>query len=120
MGFAKVLWREIQDDHVLDGAAVLAFFFLLAAFPAAIFVLSLLPSLTIPHLQQAMVDLLHQVLPGQSANLFDGTVRYVAAGAGKGLLTFGLIFMLWSGSSGVYAVMEQLNVICDVTEQRPF
>lgn len=120
MGFAKVLWREIQDDHVLDGAAVLAFFFLLAAFPAAIFVLSLLPSLTIPHLQQAMVDLLHQVLRGQSANLFDGTVRYVAAGAGKGLLTFGLIFMLWSGSSGVYAVMEQLNVICDVTEQRPF
>ena len=30
--FARVLWREIQDDNILDGAAVLAFFFLLAVF----------------------------------------------------------------------------------------
>lgn len=119
--FAKRLWREIQDDNVLDGAAVLAFFFLLAAFPAAIFVLSLLPSLSIPHLQQAMLELLHQVLPQQSANLFDGTIRYVAAAGGnRGLLTFGLIFALWSGSTGVYAVMEQLNAICDATDRRPF
>ena len=120
LDLARGLWRAIQHHHVLDGAAVLAFFFLLAAFPAAIFVLSLLPSLSIPHLQEAMVDLLHQVLPQQSANLFDGTVRYAAAGGRKGLLTFGLIFSLWSGSSGVYAIMEQLNVICDVTERRPF
>jgi membrane protein len=120
MKMARRLWREFQDDHVLDGAAVLAFFFLLAAFPAAIFVLSLLPSLSIPHLQQAMRDLLHQVLPDQSASLFDQTVQYAAAGAKKGLLTFGLVFALWSGSAGVYAIMEQLNRICDVTERRPF
>lgn len=93
---------------------------MLAAIPAAIFVLSLLPSLRIPHLQQAMLDLLHQALPEQSANLFDGTIRYVASGGSKGLLTFGLIFALWSGSSGVYAVMEQLNVIFDITDRRPF
>jgi membrane protein len=120
MGFARALWREIQDNDVLDGAAVLAFFFLLAAFPATIFVLSLLPSLSIPHLQEAMVDLLHQVLPEQSANLFNGTMRYVADGGRKGLLTFGLIFALWSGSSGVHAIMEQLNKISDVNDRRPF
>jgi membrane protein len=114
------LWREIQDDHVFDGAAVLAYFFVLAVFPAAIFVISLLPSLSIPHLQQAILDLLHQVLPEQSANLFEGTVRYVASQGTKGLLTFGLIFTLWSASTGVYAIMEQLNVIYDVKERRPF
>ena len=118
--FARDLWREIQDDHVLDGAAVLAYFFLLAVFPAAIFVLSLLPSLSIPHLQQAILDLLHQVLPEQSANLFEGTVRYVASEGREGLLTFGLIFALWSASTGIYAIMEQLNVVYDVKERRPF
>jgi membrane protein len=110
----------MQDDHVLDGAAVLAFFFLLAIFPAAIFILSLLPYLSIPHLQKAMLDLLRQVLPEQSANLFEVTVRYVATKGREGLLTFGLIVMFWSASTGVYAVMEQLNVICDVKETRPF
>jgi len=117
--FAKHLWRESQDDHVIDGAAVLAYFFLLAVFPAAIFVLSLLPSLSIPHLQQAILDLLHQILPAESANLFEGTIRYVTS-EGSGLLTFGLIFTLWSASTGVYTIMEQLNVVYDVKDQRPF
>jgi membrane protein len=118
--FAKRLWRAFQDDNILDGAAVLAFFFVLAIFPAAIFVLSLLPSLSIPHLQQAILDLLHQVLPEQAASLFAGTIGYATSEEKGGLLTFGLIFTLWSGSTGVYAIMEQLNAICDVTGKRSF
>lgn len=120
MDFAKQLLREVLNDNVLDGAAVLAFFFLLAVFPAAIFVLSILPSLSIPHLQQALVDLLYQVLPEQSASLFEVTVRYVAGEGKTWLLAFGLILSLWSASSGVAAVMGQLNAIHDVKEGRPF
>jgi membrane protein len=120
MDFARRLWREIQDDHVLDGSAVLAYFFSLAVFPAAIFVLSLLPSLSIPNLQQAILDLLHQVLPEQSADLFEVTIRHVASEGTKGLLTFGLIFALWSASTGIYAIMEQLNVVYGVKDRRPF
>jgi membrane protein len=116
----KDLWREIQDDKVLDGAAVLAFFFLLAVFPAALFVLSVLPSLSIPHLQEAILDLLHQVLPKQSADLFEVTVRYVVSRANSGLLTFGLAFTFWSASTGIYAIMEQLNAIYHVKDRRPF
>src|SRR6185437_15433681 len=91
MDFAKRLLREVLDDSVLDGAAVLAFFFLLAIFPAAIFVLSVLPSLSIPHLREALIDLMYQVLPLQSAGLFEVTVRHVAGEGEKGLLTFGLV-----------------------------
>jgi len=120
MDFGAGLWREIQDDHVFDGAAVLAFFFLLAVFPAAIFLSSLLPSLAIPHLRQAILDLLHQVLPEQSANFFEGTFGNVASKGAQGLLTFGLIITLWSGSTGVYALIEQLDAICDVTDRRRF
>ncbi len=114
------MWHAIDDHKVLDGAAVLAYFFLLAVFPATIFVLSLLPSLSIPHLQEAILDLLRQVLPQQSANLFEGTVRYVASEASGGLLTFGLIFSLWSASTGAYTIMEQLDVVHGVKESRPF
>lgn len=120
MDFAKRLWREIQDDNVLDGAAVLAYFFLLAVFPAVIFILSLLPSLSIPDLQQAILDLLHQILPQQSADLFEATIRYVASEGKGGLLTFGLLFTLWSASTGIYAIMEQLNIVYGVKDRRPF
>lgn len=119
MGFAKRLWRKFEDDDVLNGAATLTFFFLLAIFPAAIFVLSLLPSLSIPHLQQAIVDLLHQALPEQSANLFEETIRDVSSERTQ-LLTIGLIFTVWSASAGVYAIMEQLNRVYDVKDRRGF
>lgn len=109
-----------MDDDVLNGAAALAFFLLLAIFPAAIFALSLLPYLHVPHLQQAILDLLHQVLPAQSANLFEEPVRQVASQKSGGLLTFGLLVTLWSASTGIYAVMEQFNRVYDVKESRPF
>jgi membrane protein len=89
-------------------------------FPAVLFVLSLLPYLSIPHLQQAILNLLHQVLPQQSANLFEVTVRYVASRATDGLLTFGLVFTFWSASTGVYAIMELLNIVYHVIDRRPF
>src|SRR5215471_8965312 len=117
MDFARRLWCKFQDDDVLNGAATLAFFFLLAIFPTAIFVLSLLPSLSIPHLQQAIVDLLRQVLPEQSANLFEETIRGVTSDRTQ-LLTFGLIFTVWSASAGVYAIMEQLNRVYGVQDRR--
>lgn len=114
------MWREIEDDHILNGAATLAYYFLLAIFPAAIFILSVLPYLSIPHLQQAILDLFRQVLPEQSAELFEGTIRHVASERTEGLLTFGLIFTLWSASTGVHAIMEQLNVVYGVKERRGF
>lgn len=109
-----------MHDNVLDGAAILAYFFLLAVFPAALFVLSVLPYLHIPHLQQAILDLLYQVLPQQSASLFEVTVKYVASRASTGLVTAGLLFTLWSASTGVYTIMEQLNTVYHVTDHRPF
>jgi membrane protein len=120
MDFAADLSREIEDDHVFDGAAVLAYFFVLAVFQAALFILSVIPFLRIPHLQQAILDLLHQVLPQQSANLFEATVRYVTSEETEGLLTFGLIFTLWSASTGIYTIMEQVNTVYHVIDGRSF
>jgi membrane protein len=118
--FAKQLWRAIEDDNLLNGAASLAYFLLLAIFPAAILALSLLPYLGVPHLHQAILDLLRQVLPEQSARLFVMTVRQAASHKSGGLLTFGVIFTIWSASTGVYAIMQQLNVAYEARDRRPY
>lgn len=120
MDFARQLWDKFQDDDVLNAAATLAFFFLLAIFPAAIFVLSLLPSISIPHLQQSILDLVHQVLPEQSAKLLEENVQQLSSERAQGLLTFGLIFTVWSASAGVYAMIEQLNRVYGVKDRRGF
>lgn len=118
--FIKDLYNELSNHNVYNGAAALAFYLMLSIFPAAIFLLSLLPYLPIPHLHEAIMDLLGQVLPQESARLFTGTINDVTSQRHGGLLSFGLIFLIWSGSSGLYAIMHQLNITYDVKESRPF
>jgi cation diffusion facilitator family transporter len=118
--FARQLYTEVKDDQVSNGAAALAFYTTLAVFPAAIFGLSLLAYLPIPHLQQAIFELLYQLLPSTTADLFSGTVEDIVSERNTGLLSFGLLFAVWSASTGVYAVMQQLNVVYGVREGRSF
>lgn len=116
----RELWHEAKTDHLPNGAAALAFYLVLALFPAAIFGLSLLPYLPIPHLYDAVVGVVHDLLPGAVADMLTRSVQAILAQRSGGLLSFGFVFALWSASSGLYAVMQQLNVVHGVDEGRSF
>lgn len=126
LSFKKVPWKrlvhdlpaEIKDDRLTDGAAALAYYLLLALFPALIFLLTLLPYLPIPNLQEAIMDGLRQALPPDAANMLSGTVESVVSQRRGGLLSVGAVATLWAASSGMYALMQQLNVTYDVKEGR--
>ncbi len=118
--FGKDLGAKLKKDRVTNGAAALAFYWVLALFPAAIFVLTLLPYLPVQNLEQAIMDLLKQAMPGDAAGLFEQTVKNVVSNRKGGLLSFGLLLTVWSASSGIYAVMQELNNVHDTEETRPF
>jgi membrane protein len=114
------LYKEINEDFVFNGAAALAYYLLLAIFPAMIFLLSLLPYLPIPDLEGEIMGALGDFLPGDAANMFTGTVNQIVGQTREGLLSLGAVFTLWAASAGMYAVMQQLNITYDVHERRPF
>lgn len=114
------LKTEVSDDEILNGGATLAFFWMLAIFPAMIFLLSLLPFLPIENLNQAILDFMTEILPGESATMFTGIVTEITQSQSTGLLSFGLIATFWAASSGMYAIMQQLNKTYDVKEARSF
>jgi membrane protein len=118
--FGKELRARLKRDRITNGAAALAFYWMLALFPAAIFVLSLLPYLPVANLEQAIMDLLKQSMPGDAASMFEQTVRNVVTSRKAGLLSFGFVLSAWSASSGVHAVMQELNAVHEVEERRPF
>lgn len=118
--FARDLWHEISDDNVSNGAAALAYYLTLAIFPALVFVLAMVPYLPIAHVDQAIMDLVREVLPGDAANMVAGVVNEVTGNRSGGLLSFGALGTLWAASAGAYAVMQQLNITYDVKEQRNF
>ena len=117
---AHDLNEEIGDDNVFNGAAVLGFYLTLAVFPALIFLLTMLPYLPIPRLDQAIMDLLSQALPPEAASMLEDTVRRIATRRQGGLLSVGFLGTLWVASTGMYAVMRQLNITYNVKEARSF
>lgn len=120
LAFWKDLYNEADQDQIFNGAASLSYYFLLAIFPAMIFLLTLLPYLPIANLSTELMNLVSQVLPESAAKALETTVLEITTTKKQGLLSFGAIFTLWSASSGLYAIMQELNTTYDVRETRPF
>ena len=118
--FLLDLNQEINDDNVFNGAAALGYYLTLAIFPALIFLMSIIPFLPIPNVDKAIMDLMGQALPPQAFDMVSGVVTEVTASQRGGLLSFSLLGTLWAASTGMYAIMQQLNITYDVQEGRSF
>jgi membrane protein len=118
--FMKDLYNEINEDNVFNGAAALGYYLTLAIFPALILIMSIIPYLPIEEVDKAIMDLLGQALPGEAYEMVEGVVAEVTQERRGGLLSFGLLGTLWAASTGMYAIMQQLNITYAVKEERSF
>jgi membrane protein len=118
----KRVWKEMSDDDVYGRAAELSYYFLLALFPALLFLVSLLGLLAGPgtDLRQNLFQVLSSVLPQSSSELVTKTVNEVTGAAGAGKLTFGILAALWTASGGMAALIKTLNIAYEVKESRPW
>lgn len=118
--FFGELYQEANEDDIFNGAAALGFYLTLAIFPAMIFVMAVIPYLPIADVDEAIMDLLRQALPKSAAEMFATVVDEVTGEQRGGLLSLGFAGALWATSTGMYAVMQQLNITYDVNEKRSF
>jgi membrane protein len=116
--FMRELYRSINDDNVFNGAAALGFYLTLAIFPAMILLMSVIPYLPIADVDKAIMDLLGQALPPEAFGMVEKVVAEVTRERRGGLLSFGVLATLWAVSTGMYAIMQQLNITYDVKEAR--
>lgn len=118
--FFKDLGSEINDDNVFMGAAALGFYLTLAIFPALILIMTLIPYLPIPNVDQMIMNALGSALPSEASGMVEKVVSEVTEERRGGLLSFGLVATLWAASTGMYAIMLNLNITYDVAEGRSF
>jgi membrane protein len=115
---AKRVWNEANKDNIWGSAAQLAYYFLFALFPMLIFLTTLVGFL--PDFQQTLLTALARTLPSEALKLIIDTLHDVTVNRSGGLLSIGIIGMLWSASGGVVSLMDALNVAYDVKEGRSF
>jgi membrane protein len=125
-GWRDILWRtkaEIADDHVSMIAASIAFYGLLAIFPAIAAMISIWGLLFEPEQIVQQIKSVTGALPEGAGGIINSQVEAVAADAGAGVsiaAIVGILFALYSASKGVQAMIEGLNIIYDEEEERGF
>lgn len=114
------LWQESQKDEILGRAAQLAYYFLLALFPALLFLTAFLGLFPLEQVMPELLTYLRTVLPSDALSLLQKYLDNVVKGSGGDILSLGLLGALWASSSGVTAIMEALNVVYSAEETRPY
>jgi membrane protein len=118
----KNVWKELDHDEVGVRAASLAYYFVLAVFPAMLFILSIVGFFAASgtKMQQLLYSDLARVLPNSASELFHKTMDEIVKASGAGKAIVGIVGALWSASGGVSAVMQCLNIAYEVKERRPW
>ena len=115
-------WKELSDDHVSLIAAAVAFYGLLALFPAIGALISIWALALDPLRIEQQIGTLSGVLPPDAAAIVKEQAHKVAADVGGLSLgaALGIVLALYGAAKGMKALIEGLNIIYDEQEERGF
>lgn len=110
--------REIQEQTILNRAASLSFNFMLAFFPATIFLFTLIAYVPLRDFQGKLLTLLSTVLPHNAYLAFQQTIEDLVKVHNGKLLSFGFVAALYFATSGISKLMQAFNRSSLITEKR--
>jgi membrane protein len=114
-------YHEIQEDRLLSLAAGVAFYSLVALFPAIAAGVSVYAFFSNAASITNHLSLIADIVPGTSIDLLREEITRIA-GRSDGRLTFGFLIgfgiALWSANAGMKAIFDALNIIYDEEEKR--
>ncbi|HEY6995933.1 MAG TPA: YihY/virulence factor BrkB family protein [Xanthobacteraceae bacterium] len=114
-------YREIQDDRLLALAAGVAFYSLIALFPAIAAGVSFYALFADTANIGKHLSIAADIIPAGGLDILSAETTRIAAKS-DGRLTFGFLLglgiALWSANAGMKAIFDALNVIYDEEEKR--
>lgn len=115
--------QQVKEDNIGLVAAGVAFYSLLALFPALVALISLYGLMVKPSQAREQVAELLTFMPQGSRSVIENQLTSVTQSSEAGLgigLAVSLVAAIWSASSGMRALMTGLNIAYDEAESRSF
>ena len=112
--------RNARADDLAGEAAKMAYFFFLSLFPLVLVLLALTGIVGAESAFGRIMQAVQTTIPAYAWQFVASLIREVTEGGNPGTLSFGVLFALWTASSGVAALMGGLNTMYDVEERRPW
>ncbi|MCF2488444.1 YihY/virulence factor BrkB family protein [Dyadobacter sp. CY347] len=114
------LVRSNRKYDIDQRASAVAYSLTLAAFPAIIFLFTLIPYIPIEHLDQQIMELLRENIPSGIYEDADQTIMDIISRPRKGVLSFGFIFAMIASTNGMMSLMRSFDMVYDDNETRGF
>jgi membrane protein len=120
MEVARRTWASVSADHVSIVSAGVAFFGLLAMFPALVAFVAIAGFVMSPAEMEERIAAYAAALPEGAADIItDQAVGVAEAGGGAGWgAALGFVLALWGASKGVKSLMEGMNIAYEEEETR--
>lgn len=115
---AVFFFQEIARESLLNKASSLAYNFLLAIFPAIIFIFTLIPYIPVKNFQEQLLSFTALILPENAYETIRTTVEDIIINQNSGLLSFGFIAAAFFATNGLTSLMMAFNKASLITENR--
>ncbi|RAW02804.1 YihY/virulence factor BrkB family protein [Pseudochryseolinea flava] len=117
----RLFIQNLMDDEILDRANGVAYNFILAVFPAIIFLFTLIPyanNFFADVTTETIMARLGEVMPPSMFEVISPTVLDIVSNQRGGLLSLGFVFSLYLSTNGTLALMRAFNACYRTVERR--
>jgi membrane protein len=101
-------------------AAALSYYSILSVFPGLIFLSAVLGLLLLGNLFNHLLTSMSHLLPADTMQIVQSVLHQVLSPHRRTWLSFGMLGIIWTASSGFAALIEALDIAYDVPEDRPY
>lgn len=115
---AVFFWKSMVDGAISTRASAIAFNFILAVFPAIIFLFTLIPFIPIDNFQQELFKLLQSILPQNAFAAIQVTIEDILKTKRGGFLSFGFLAAFIFATNGIVSVIAAFNGTIHAIETR--
>jgi membrane protein len=112
--------KGLQEGWLGLRASAVAFNFILAIFPAIIFVFTLIAYIPIEGFQDQLLGLMEVLLPSSVFNSVNETFEDIITRQRTGLLSVTVISALYFSTNGLHALIDSFNTTYHTIESRPY
>ena len=121
-GVLKRTVKEFREDELMDRAAALTYYGVLALFPALVALVSVVGFLGHSTVNSLVANVKSIPAAGQAKTIIVNTIHNLSQHKSSAGVAFfiGLALALWSASGYVGAVMRASNAVYEIREGRPF
>lgn len=117
---AVFFFGEIKRGTLANKASSLAYNFMLALFPATIFLFTLIPYIPIKHFQDQLLKIMEQVMPSNAFSALEATITDIIKNQNGKLFSFGFLTTLFFATNGVNRLMQDFNKSSLINETRSY